>query len=125
MAKRAAAVLAVLVVTAACGQDTGGGASAPDLEIERRTGYAVVVDETAEGLVIGFSLDRDATSGEAFDVSQALWRIEDGAWNEPPVTCLGRGQRIEVGVTSVQNETRPGLLTEHVVWVSCLSPVDE
>jgi hypothetical protein len=57
-------------------------------------------------------------------VTDALWRVEEGAWNEPPVTCLGRGQRVELGIVDAQNEARPGLLRETVVWIACLSPGD-
>jgi hypothetical protein len=51
-----------------------------------------------------------------------VWRIEDGPWIEPPVACLGKGQRIELGISQVENEQRPGLLKERVVWVACLAP---
>jgi len=87
-------------------------------------GFAVIVDQTAGGIEIGFSADRDSESGEAFDVTDALWRIEDGPWNEPPASCIGKGQRLELGISSVQNETRPGLLKERVIWLSCLPPTD-
>jgi len=114
------AVLAALgLIVSACGGDTAS--SSPDLEIERRTGFAVIVEQRTDGASIGFNAERDAASGEEFDVSESVWRIEDGPWNEPPVNCLGRGQRIEIGVAQVQNEARPGLLKERVVWVSCLA----
>lgn len=106
---------------AACSSDDAGPTS-PDLEIERRVGFAVVVEERFDGVSIGFNTERDAASGEGFEVGEAVWRIDDGPWNEPPVTCLGRGQRIEIGVTQVQNVERPGLLQERVVWLACLSP---
>jgi hypothetical protein len=72
--------------------------------------------------MIGFSADRNAASGEAFDITQAVWRQQDGPWNEPPVTCVGRGQRVELGVSQVQNESQPGLLMDRVVWIACLAP---
>jgi hypothetical protein len=55
-------------------------------------------------------------------VTESVWRIEDGPWIEPPVECLGKGQRIELGISQVENEQRPGLLKERVVWVACLAP---
>jgi hypothetical protein len=121
----AAAVALAAVAAAGCNQDGGDGGTAGDLAIERRTGYAVVVDSDAGGITIGFSTDRDAPGGTAFDVSDALWRVDDGPWTVPPVTCLSLGQRIELGVSKVQDEMRPGLLFERVVWVSCLSPPEE
>lgn len=124
MKPRLTGAVALLLFVSACG-DGGGGAAGPDLEIERRTGYAVVVDDGPGSLEIGFSTDRDAESGEAFVVGDALWRIEDGPWNEPPVSCLGRGRRIEMGIARVQNESKPGLLEEWVVWISCLAPSEE
>jgi hypothetical protein len=124
MNARLVSVIGLLLVASACGGDGGGGAG-PDLEIERRTGYAVIVDDTSAAVEIGFSTDRDSESGEAFDVGDALWRIEDGPWNEPPVTCLGRGQRVELGIADVQNEAKPGLLEERVVWIACLAPPEE
>ncbi len=84
----------------------------------------MIVNEYPTGTEIGFSADRDAESGEAFDVSNALWRIEDGPWNEPPVTCIGKGQRVDLGITSVQEESRPGLLKDRVLLVTCLPPTD-
>jgi len=117
---RVAVVLALLAVTAtACTQDDGGSPGA-DLAIERRTGYVVAIEEESAGLMIGFDENRDAPGGEQFDVSGSLWRVDDGLWNEPPVTCLGLGRRVEIGVAEVQNEARPGLLMERVIWVACL-----
>jgi len=124
MKARIVGLLAIFIVTAACGGDGGDGAG-PDLEVERRIGFAVIVDDSGDGMEIGFSNDRDADSGEAFDVTDALWRIQNGPWNEPPVTCVGKGQRVELGISNVQNESRPGLLAERVVWVSCLAAADE
>jgi hypothetical protein len=122
MVQRLITPLMVLVfVVAACG---GGTASSSDLDIERRTGYSVIVESRPDGSSIGFAADRDAVSGEEFDVTEAVWRIDDGSWIEPPVTCLGKGQRVEIGVTQVESESRPGLLKERVVWVACLSPED-
>lgn len=115
-------LVALAMVVVACGG--GGGSTGPDLEIERRTGYAVIVEDRLDGASIGFAADRDAASGEEFDVTEAVWRIEDGPWTEPPVTCLGKGQRIELGISQVENEARPGLLKERVVWVACLAPED-
>ncbi len=109
------------VLLAACG---GGTSTSSDLQIERRTGYSVIVESRPDGASIGFAADRDAVSGEEFDVTEAVWRIDDGPWIEPPVTCLGKGQRVEIGVTQVESESRPGLLKERVVWVACLSPED-
>jgi len=84
----------------------------------------VIVEERPDGRSIGFAEDRDVASGEEFDVSDAIWRIDDGPWNEPPATCLGRGRRIELGLSRVQNADRPGLLKDRVVWVACLAPED-
>ena len=118
------ALLALLAVTtAACGGGDGS-TTGEDPVIEHRVGYAVIVNDFPTGLEIGFSPDRDSESGEAFDVSAALWRVEDGAWNEPPVSCIGKGQRLDLGITSVQEESRPGLLKERVVLVTCLAPTD-
>lgn len=116
-------VMMALMVTA-CG-GAGGGDTGPDLQVERRTGYAVIVNESIDTLEIGFSIDRDSETGEAFDVTAALWRVGDGPWNEPPVSCIGKGQRLELGISSVQNVDRPGLLKERVVWLSCLPPTDD
>ena len=118
-----AAVLMVAtgVAVAACGGGgSGDGGVGPDLEIERRMGFSVIVAQTGGVLEIGFNADRDSDRGEAFDITDSLWRIGDGPWNEPPVTCVGRGQRVEMGVAKVQNEARPGLLKERVVWIACL-----
>lgn len=111
---------ATALLLAACGSDDEPAAG-PDLQIERRTGFAVVVNETADRLQVGFAENRDATSGEAFDITQALWRIEDGTWNQPPVTCVARGQQIEIGVAQVQDAAAPGLLVDRVVWIACLA----
>ncbi len=100
------------------------GSTGPDLEIERRAGYAVIVEDRPDGVSVGFAADRDAASGVEFDVTESVWRIEDGPWIEPPVACLGKGQRIELGISQVENEQRPGLLKERVVWVACLAPDD-
>ncbi len=117
------ALVALSLVAAAC--TTGGGSgTGPDIEIERRIGFAVIVENRAEGASIGFSSDRDAVAGEEFDVTDSVWRIDDGPWIEPPVTCLGKGQRIELGIAQVENEERPGLLKDRVVWVACLAPED-
>ena len=70
-----------LVVTA-CGGD-GGATTGPDLDVERQVGYAVIVEQRADGLSIGFSTDRDAEAGDEYDVSESIWRIEDGPWIEP------------------------------------------
>lgn len=114
--------LAFSLIAAACAGD--GSGAGPDLEIERRIGFAVIVEDRANGASIGFAEDRDATSGEEFDVTESVWRIEDGPWIEPPVTCLGKGQRVELGLAKVENEDRPGLLKDRVVWVACLAPED-
>lgn len=114
--------VAFALVLAACGGDSEGASTGADLQIERRIGFAVVVNENAGRLQIGFAADRDATSGEAFDVTNALWRLEDGSWNQPPVSCVARGQQVEIGVTQVQDANAPGLLVDHVVWVACLAP---
>lgn len=124
MKARIAALLALAMVVTACG-DGAGGATGPDLEIERRLGYAVIVDDSGGVLEIGFSTDRDAPSGDAYDITQALWRIDAGPWNLPPVTCVGKGQRVELGVADVQQEDRPGLLVDRVVWISCLAPEED
>lgn len=117
------ALLAVGLLAAGCGRGDEG-VSAPDLAIERQVGYAVVVDQSGGRTLIGFSEDRNATSGDSYDVTQAVWRVQEGPWNEPPVTCLGRGQRLELGISKVQNEAQPGLLKDRVIWVSCLSPAE-
>jgi hypothetical protein len=116
-------VLGLALVASACG-GADGASSGPDLDVERRIGYAVLVEDRPDGLSIGFSTDRDADAGEEYDVSQSIWRIEDGPWIEPPVSCLGKGQRVELGISQVENEARPGLLNDRVVWVACLAPED-
>ena len=118
MRRIAPALVALTLALAACAAD----ATDASLDIETRTGYAVIVEETGDTLSIGFNADRDAAAGEAFDVTQAVWRVGEGPWNEPPVTCLGRGQRVQLGITQVENESRPGLLKERVVWLVCLAP---
>ena len=119
------AIAALLLAGCAQDEETSSG-TGEDLPVERRIGYAVVVEEQPERVTIGFSNDRDATSGEAYDVTEALWRIgPDGAWSQPPATCLAKGQRLELGITEVQDEARPGLLFEYVVWLSCLDPEQE
>jgi hypothetical protein len=116
------ALAVVALLAAACAGDSEETPAAPDLEVERQVGYAVVVDQSGGRILIGFSTDRNATSGDSYDVTQTVWRLQDGAWNEPPVTCLGRGQRLELGIAKVQNESQPGLLKSRVIWLSCLSP---
>ena len=116
------ALFAVALVAAACAGD--GTSTGPDLEIERRIGFAVIVEDRPDGASIGFSTDRDAASGEEFDVTESVWRIDDGPWTEPPVECLGKGQRVELGISQVENEERPGLLKDRVVWIACLPPED-
>jgi len=111
-------LMVVGLVASACGDDAGPAS----LDIETRTGYAVIVEETGSNISIGFNSDRDAPAGEAFDVTEAIWRVGEGPWNEPPVSCLGRGQRVQLGITMVENESRPGLLKERVVWLVCLAP---
>jgi len=110
------------LVAAACAGD--GSSTGPDLEIERRIGFAVIVEDRSDGASIGFSTDRDSVSGEEFDVTGSVWRLDDGPWTEPPATCLGKGQRIELGIAQVENEERPGLLKDRVVWIACLAPED-
>jgi hypothetical protein len=117
------ALLAALLITGCVDRDDADAGG--DLTIERRIGFAVVVDSSGGSQMIGFSTDRNDTSGEAFDITQAVWRVGDGQWNEPPVTCVGRGQRIELGVAAVQNEAQPGLLQDRVIWLSCLAPPEE
>jgi hypothetical protein len=122
-----ALLLAIALGVAACGggdEEAAPDVPAPDLEIERRTGYAVVVDESGGLIQIAFNPDRDAETGEGFDVTESVWRLGDGAWNQPPISCLGRGQRLELGIAQVQNESQPGLLKDYVVWVSCLAPAE-
>jgi hypothetical protein len=119
-----ATLIAFGLVAAACGGD-GGSTTGPDLDVERQIGYAVIVEQRVDGLSIGFNADRDAVAGDEYDVSESIWRVEDGPWIEPPVTCLGKGQRVELGISQVENETRPGLLKDRVVWVACLAPDDE
>jgi hypothetical protein len=122
---RTRAIVFVVLVAALAACTGGQSSSAPDLEIERRIGYAVVVDELGDTIQIGFSADRDATAGDAYDVTEAIWRLEDGPWNLPPVSCLAIGRRVELGISQVQDETRPGLLLDRVIWISCLSAADE
>ena len=117
--------VALSLLAAGCAEDEGTAASGADLPIERRVGYAVVVDDEGSDLMIALNEDRDAVSGEAFDVTESVWRIDEGPWNEPPVTCLSLGQRVELGITQVQRENQPGLLHDRVVWLSCLAPVEE
>lgn len=125
---RARIILALALtalLAAACADEGEGVVAAPDLAIERQEGYAVVVDVTGGRTLIGFSTDRNATSGDSYDVSQAVWRIEQGPWNEPPATCLSVGKRLELGISKVQNASQPGLLKNRVVWLSCLAPAAE
>lgn len=117
------ALLGISLIAVSCADDDGPSAGA-DLEIERRVGFSVIVEERSDGESIGFSEDRDASSGEEFDVTEAVWRIDDGPWNEPPVACLAKGQRVELGIAQVENVRRPGLLKQRVVWIACLSPDD-
>ncbi len=119
------ALVLLALLVAACGKEEQGPAAAPDLSVDRQVGYAVVVDETGGRILIGFSTDRNATSGDSYDVSQAVWRVEAGPWNEPPITCLSVGKRLELGTSKVQNAAQPGLLKNRVIWVSCLAPADE
>ena len=100
----------------------GSTAEPTSLDIDTQMGYAVIVEQLPDRISIGFNTNRDAAAGEAYDVTQAVWRVGDGPWNEPPVTCLSKGQRVQLGVTMVENETRPGLLMERVVWLVCLPP---
>lgn len=117
-----AALVAMGLIIVACGGD--GETTDPDLEIERRIGYVVIVEDRPDGLSIGFAADRDAEAGVEYDVSESVWRAGDGPWIEPPVSCLGKGQRVELGVSPVENEARPGLLKDRVIWVACLAPED-
>lgn len=123
------ALVATALLAGACGdaaeEETSTTAPAPDLAIERVVGYAVVVDQTGGRTLIGFNADRNATSGDSYDVSQAVWREGGGQWNEPPVGCLRVGQRVELGIAKVQNASQQGLLKSRVVWLGCLSPTDE
>ncbi|MFH1329585.1 MAG: hypothetical protein ABIJ48_02840 [Actinomycetota bacterium] len=119
----ALALTALLV--AACGEEGEQPVVTPDLSIDRQVGYAVVVDQTGGRTLIGFSTDRNAISGDSYDVSQAVWRVEAGPWNEPLVTCLAVGKRLELGISKVQNASQPGLLKNRVIWLSCLAPADE
>jgi hypothetical protein len=117
---RRLAIVAVVVlgtVAASC-----GGGTPVTLDITTKTGYAVIVEQTADSLSIGFSDNRDAAAGQPYEVTDAVWRIADGPWLEPPVTCLGKGQRVELGIAEVEAESRPGLLKERVVWLVCLPP---
>lgn len=118
------ALALIALLAAACGDEGEEAAPAPDLSIDRQVGYAVVVDQTGGRTLIGFSADRNATSGDSYDVSQAVWRIEQGPWNEPPATCLSVGKRLELGISKVQNASQPGLLKNRVIWLSCLAPAD-
>lgn len=106
------------LVAAGCGRT----AEPTSLDIDTQMGYAVIVEQLPGRISIGFNTNRDAPAGEAYDVTQAVWRVGDGPWNEPPVSCLSKGQRVELGVTMVENEARPGLLMERVVWLVCLAP---
>jgi len=110
--------LIVVIGAGAC----GGDASVTMLDIDTKTGYAVIVERLADRVAIGFNTNRDAAAGEEYEVTQAIWRVDDGPWREPPATCVAKGQRVELGITMVENEARPGLLMERVVWVVCLGP---
>ncbi len=112
-----------MIFVTACADDDQSSTGA-DLEIERRIGFAVIVEERADGASIGFSIDRDASAGQEFDVTGAVWRIDQGPWNEPPVACIAKGQRVELGIAQVENAQRPGLLKDRVVWIACLAPED-
>lgn len=120
-----ASLLAVALLVAACAEGSEEAPAAPELTVDRQIGYAVVVDHSGGRILIGFSTNRNATSGDSYDVTQAVWRVQEGAWNEPPATCLAKGQRLELGITKVQNASQPGLLKSRVIWLSCLSPADE
>lgn len=111
------ALATLAVVAGACGADPP-----TSLDVTSRSGYAVIVEDTGTELSIGFSTDRDAAAGQPYEVTDAVWRVGGGPWSEPPVTCLGKGQRVELGVAEVENEARPGLLIERVVWLVCLEP---
>ncbi len=73
---------------------------------------------------VSISTVRDSVSGEELDVTESVWRIDDGSWTEPSVTCMSKGQRIELCIAQVENEGRPGLLKDRVVWVAYLAPLD-
>lgn len=113
----ALAIISALVL-AACGGDAAPG---PDLEIERRTGFVVAVERSGGSVLIGFNVDEDAITGDALDVTEALWRVDEGPFTEPPPTCITAGSRVEVGVSKVQRSDAPGLVEDRVVWVSCLT----
>ncbi len=121
---RAAAFVVLAAAIVACSGDAGPS-STPDLRIERTIGYAVAIDESNDTIQIGLSDDRDAVGGKIYDVTQAVWRNEDGPWNLPPASCLVIGRRVELGVSQVQDEARPGLLMDRVIWLSCLAPADD
>ncbi len=110
--------LALLTISAAACT----GSTPVSLDITTKTGYVVVVEQAGDSLSIGFSDNRDAAAGQPYEVTDAVWRVADGPWLEPPVTCLGKGQRVELGIAQVENAARPGLLEERVVWLVCLPP---
>jgi len=117
MRRYALALVVLGAVMSAC-----GGSSPVSLDVSTKTGYAVIVEQTASTLSIGFAENRDAPAGQPYEVTQAVWRVDAGPWNEPPVTCLGKGQRVELGIAQVENVARPGLLLERVIWLVCLPP---
>ena len=113
----AAAATLVALLLSACGSTTP-----TSLDVTSRSGYAVIVEDTGTELSVGFSTDRDAAAGQPYEVTDAVWRVGGGPWIEPPVTCLSKGQRVELGIAEGGNESRPGLLIERVVWLVCLPP---
>src|SRR3989304_425460 len=69
MRRYALALVVLGAVMSAC-----GGSSPVSLDVSTKTGYAVIVEQTASTLSIGFAENRDAPAGQPYEVTQAVWR---------------------------------------------------
>lgn len=72
-----------------------------------------------DGTAIGFT--GSGRVGEGYSIAGAMWRQDDGPWNESGPTCLvpdSSGQRVTLGVVQVPaSADAPGRPV--VVWLEC------